>query len=385
MGGFEACFARSEHGQRHNMLRTTKHDVQCRSDYRLLKEIGITTVRESLSWHQIDRGNGQYDFTFFEEIMQIAREEGLQVIWGLNHFDLPDDAGPFSHTLVERFASYAVEAVKTIRRYTDGLMYIIPFNEMSFFSWMSAEVGVWAPYSFNRGGHLKAQLAKCVIEAIKAIRVIDPDVRFVHIDPILNRIARPDSESPVQRFVADFRNHMFESWDIVSGRVRPDLGGQPDYLDFVGLNYYINNQEEVTIRYDPESNNSHIHIEPLDWDSPLRSGFHEVIQAVYDRYRVPIIITETGCHGGLREQWWRRLLSEVDQAIVEGIPVLGVCSYPVIDRPDWHYGHLTNSGFWDFSADDPTCTRIPHERILDIMRDYMQDDRQNVMAEAEHA
>ena len=385
MGGFEACFARSEHGQRHDMLRTTKHDVQCRNDYRLLKAIGITTVRESLSWHQIDRGNGQYDFSFFEDIMQIAREEGMQVIWGLNHFDLPDDAGPFSHTLVERFASYAVEAVKTIRRYTDGVMYIIPFNEMSFFSWMSAEVGVWAPYSFHRGGHLKAQLAKCVIEAIKAIREIGDEVKFIHIDPIMHRIAQPDSDIPVHRFVDDFREAVHEAWDIISGRVRPDLGGQPDYLDFVGLNYYIYNQEEVSIRYEPESNHPHFDIRPLDWDSPLRTGFNEIIRSVYDRYQVPIIITETGCYGGLREQWWRRLLYEVDQAIAEGIPVLGICSYPVIDRPDWHYGHLTNSGFWDFFADDPDCTRIPHQELLGIIHEYLQEDLAALVETAEYA
>jgi len=93
---------------------------------------------------------------------------------------------------------------------------------------------------------------------------------------------------------------------------------------------------------------------------------------------VPILITETGCHGSLREQWWNRLLPEVDQAIAEGIPVLGLCSYPIIDRPDWHQWHLTNSGFWDFAADDPNCTRIPQEQVLRIIREYLADDRQMV-------
>ena len=377
MGGFEACYARSEHGKRHDMLRLTKHDVQCRSDYKLLKDIGITTVRESLSWHQIDKGNGQYDFAFFEEIMQIAKAEDMQVIWGLNHFDLID-IDPFSPVLVERFVAYAVEAVKTIRRYTNGILYLIPFNEMSFFSWISAEIGVWGPYAHQRGGELKIQLTKCVIGAIQAIRKIDPSVRFIHIDPIMNRTVQPGSEGALQRFVDDFREIMYEAWDMVSGRVRPELGGQPYYMDAVGLNYYIYNQEEVTIRYEESSNHPHFDIQRMDWDSPLWRSMNDLMQEVYERYKVPILITETGCHGSLREQWWNRLLPEVDLAIAEGIQVLGLCSYPIIDRPDWHQWHLTNSGFWDFAADDPNCTRIPQEQVLRIIREYLADDRQMV-------
>ena len=376
MGGFEACFARSEHGQRHDMLRTTRHDVQCRSDYRLLKEIGITTVRESLSWHQIDRGSGEYDFTFFEKIMQTAQEEEMQVIWGLNHFDLLDDIDPFSPELVNRFVVYAVAAAKTIRRYTEGVMYLIPFNEISFFSWISAEIGVWGPYAHGRGKELKMQLVRCVIGAIDAIREIDSQVKFIHIDPIMNRTCTSDSDIPVQRFVTDFREIMCEAWDMVTGRIHPELGGQPHYIDFVGLNYYIYNQEEVSMRYEFESNHPHIHIHPLDWDSPLWAPFDRIMQNIYDRYQAPIIITETGCHGALREQWWHRLLGEVDRAISNGIPVSGICSYPIVDRPDWHHGHLTNSGFWDFVAGDPQCTRIPQEQVLSIIREYVAEDRQ---------
>ncbi len=378
MGGFEASSARSEHGKRHDMLRVTKHDEQCRSDYKLLKDIGITTVRESLLWSQIDKGNGQYDFAYFENFMQIAKEEGMQVIWGLNHFDLPDDTDPFSPAFVDRFVAYAVEAVKVIRRYTTGVMHLIPFNEMSFFSWIGAEIGVWAPYAHQRGGEIKIQFARCVIGAIQAIRKVETNVRFIHIDPIMNRTARPDSEISVQRFVTDFRESMYEGWDMVSGRVRPELGGQKDYIDFIGLNYYIYNQEEVFLRYEEESSHPHIAIHPLDWDSPLRAGFNEIIEEVYERYHVPIVISETGSHGSLREQWWTRLFREVDLAIEEGIPVLGICSYPIIDRPDWHQWHLTNSGFWDFAADDPNCTRIPQEQVLRIIREYVRDDRQRV-------
>ena len=372
MGGFEACFARNEHGARIDMLRSTRHDEYCREDYRLLKDTGIFTVRESLSWHQIDRGNGQYDFSRFERIMQTAREEGMQVIWSLNHFDIPDDTDPFSPAFVERFTSYALEAARTIRRYTEGTMYLIPINEISFFSWFAAEIGVWAPYAHNRGFEFKVQLTRCVIDFIRRLRLTDPDVRFVHADPYMHRFCLPDADHATRQFVHDFNeNDLFQAWDIVSGRMMPELGGQPDFLDVVGIHYYVYNQELVReAKPDPAHPLPRFKFKALELDDPLRMNFDEILKVVYDRYRKPLAITETGSFGILRVPWWERIFRETDRAIEQGIPVLGICSYPVIDRPDWHDGHLTNSGFWDFEAGDATCRRIPHEGVLQVVRQY---------------
>ena len=35
---------------------------------------------------------------------------------------------------------------------------------------------------------------------------------------------------------------MFEAWDMLSGRVQPELGGDERYLDVIGVNYYDRNQ-----------------------------------------------------------------------------------------------------------------------------------------------
>jgi hypothetical protein len=36
--------------------------------------------------------------------------------------------------------------------------------------------------------------------------------------------------------------HQYQVLDILSGRICPELGGSPDYLDILGFNYYYNNQ-----------------------------------------------------------------------------------------------------------------------------------------------
>jgi hypothetical protein len=47
------------------------------------------------------------------------------------------------------------------------------------------------------------------------------------------------------------------------------------------------------------------------------------------------------------------IAKEVEAVLKQGIPLWGVCIYPIIDRPDWD--HLTpwhNAGLWDVELKD---------------------------------
>src|SRR4051794_479343 len=47
----------------------------------------------------------------------------------------------------------------------------------------------------------------------------------------------PKSDRWEDRVAArDYTNSQLEVWDFISGRLRPELGGRPDYLDIVGVN-----------------------------------------------------------------------------------------------------------------------------------------------------
>ena len=88
-------------------------------------------------------------------------------------------------------------------------------------------------------------------------------------------------------------------------------------VEMVGINYY-----------------PHHAIEPL----------HRVIRTVADRYRLPVMITETGWHDGLpaahrrfphvhdRRGWLAHVHDEIDRS---GVRVRGVCWYPWLDMPHW--------------------------------------------------
>jgi len=365
-GGFECTYAKTLDEERMDILSATKHDEYCINDYRLLKDLDIYTVREGLSWFQIHESKNRFNFSKFEKILKIGKEENMQQIWDLNHFDFPEFLDPFSEDFIKNFVEYSKRAVEVIRKYIDTTIFIVPINEISFFSWVSADIGGWAPYKINEGVKFKKQLVKASIAAMNALWNIDKNIRFIQVDPILRRVVNPDMEISKEMEI-DFFNKKFEAWDMLVGKSYPELGGEPKYLDICGVNYYYYNQQYIV-----KSITSEVTYPIMDWDDKNRISFKDMLNEVYNRYNRPILITETGAWGDLRVKWWKRTFKEVVQAINFNIPILGMCSYPIIDRRDWTDKHLTNSGFWDFKEDDSKLTRFPDNKTIDIIKELKQ-------------
>ena len=68
---------------------------------------------------------------------------------------------------------------------------------------------------------------------MREIRRVDISARFLQPEPIINIIARPDR--PEDKGIAEaYRQAQFDSWDMLSGRLAPELGGDESYLDLIG-------------------------------------------------------------------------------------------------------------------------------------------------------
>ncbi len=365
--GFECTSALAENKKRLDLLGATKHDVLVSTDYTLLKEIGIETVREGFSWNAIDTGTGQYDFSRYLPILEEGKKQGIQQIWDLNHFDYPEYVDPFSEEFVFAFGRYAVECLKQIKKFQTAPIYITPLNEISFFAWIGADMGWWAPYKTGRanGFKFKKQLVKASLKAMDEIWEVDPTVRFIHVDPYMRRKAKDPASETAKKQVREFNRIIrYQAWDMIAGKTCPELGGDPKYLDIIGMNYYIHNQEWVI----SDQEEGKIHHQLMDWESDDRVSFAEMIKKVYLRYGRPILISESGSFGEHRERWWSRLFPEIEEALAMDLPVCGVCAYPILDRPESAGFLLPNSGLWDFECDDEACKRIPHQKVLEIIK-----------------
>ncbi len=320
-GGFECSTHVLRHGRRLDLLQATHHAANAAGDYAQLAAHEIRTVRDGLRWHLIETKPGRYDWSSFVPMLRAASAEGTQVIWDLMHYGWPDDLDIWSPAFADRFAAYAAAAAGVVRAETDAVPYYCPINEISFHSWGGGDGDYLNPFARHRGFELKVQLARASIAAMRAIRAVEPRARFVHCEPLINIAA--DRSRPHDRLHADgARLAQFQACDMIAGRMWPQLGGSADLLDIVGVNYYFDNQ---WIHGGP----------PMTPDHPLHKPFRILLAETYARYGRPLLVAETGTEGGGRAAWFDAVSSDVMSAREAGIPVEGICLYPIIDHVGW--------------------------------------------------
>lgn len=376
MGGFECSTHRLPRrksmgrfaGQRLDLIASTRHDEFARQDYERLQQVGIRTARDGVRWHLIEKSPYRYEFSSLVPMLRAARQTQTQVIWDLLHYGWPDGLNVWSAAFVERFARFARATAEVILEETGAPIYVTPVNEISFVAWGGGDAGFLNPFARQRGPELKAQLVRASIAAIEAVREVDPSSRICHAEPIIHIAVDPDypEEAPAAE---GYRQSQFQAWDMLSGRYCPELGGRPEYLDLLGVNYYSNNQ---WIHQDPHLPPSRRRKDVLLLPShPLHRPVREMLREVYDRYRRPVFIAETGIEGDARPSWLRYIGQEARAAAAEGVELEGLCLYPIIDYPGWGDDRHCYSGLWGYAGDDgereiydPLAQELAHQQQL---------------------
>jgi hypothetical protein len=324
------------------MIAFTQHDVQADSDYAMVKRFGIRTVRDGVRWHRIDRG-GRYDFSSFVPMLRAAHRHDIQVIWTLFHYGWPDDLDLMSAAFVDRFARFCKATARVVADHSDQVPFYTVVNEPSFFAWAAGHDGNFHPFTKGRAVPIKRQLIRAAVAGAEAVLEVDRRARFVCTDPLIN-IVEPRDFPELWSVAQGLHDSQFQAWDMLRGRCEPELGGREKYLDIVGVNFYACNQWDVL------GGILLWHIEPRDerW-VPL----HQLMSDAYERYRRPIFLAETSHVGVGRGQWIREIGQEAIEALQTGVPLQGICLYPIIDRHDWDdFNHWHNSGLWDLRGDE---------------------------------
>jgi hypothetical protein len=246
-----------------------------------------------------------------------------------------------STAFVDRFARFCGAVARFMSERTDEVPFYAPINEISFLSWAIGH-GIISPFADNGGREVKRQLVRAAIAGMDAVWSVDKRARFVHEDPVIHVV--PPRELPELALVTEQQYlSQYEAWDMIAGRLCPELGGALRYLDIVGISYYHANQWEY-----PQSR---LRWEDIPRDERWRP-FHQIIAEVYECYRRPLLVGETSDFGTGRAPWIREIAAVVYAARTRGIPVEAICIYPILDRYDWEDAtHWHNSGLWDLHRD----------------------------------
>ena len=336
-GGFECSTHVRPDGRRLDLVSATKHDQFATQDFNAVKRYGMRTVREGLRWHIIERLRDNYDFTSALAIHRAAENTNTEVIWDLLHFGWPDHQDVFSPAFPESFGRFAGEFARILKSESNKTLFLAPVNEISFLSWGGGEKGFLNPFARGRGCELKRQLVRSYIAAVEAIGCLTTNVRFVAPEPVIHIASNPAlPEAAVE--TEHSRRSMFEAWDMICGRLCPELGGKPGYLDIIGINFYDRNQW--------------VHFGPtLTRCDPDYRPFREILKEIHDRYQRPLFVAETGTEDDGRSGWFNYVANEVVAAMRLGVPMKGLCLYPIVNHPGWNDDRHCRNGLFDYAGD----------------------------------
>jgi beta-glucosidase/6-phospho-beta-glucosidase/beta-galactosidase len=373
MAGFECSTFIWKDNERKDYVAATGHDRHLKNDLAAAMDLGIGVVREAIRWPQVDLGGGRYDWSSVRSVQDAATECKITPIWDLCHYGFPDGCDLFSDECVERFANYCRAAAEFATSSAKGPYFFTPINEITFFSAAASDLAWMYPFAKGREKELKRALVRMDIAGVKAIREIEPDARMVHVDPIVHAVPPPNRPDLADEALEEEHRDAMEAWDMLCGRISPELGGSPEILDIVGVNVY--HYSQVQLNADKKRQT----LGPRD---PRRKPLSELLEFAWDRYNRPIIIGETSGYQDTRAEWLRMTMEESLKALNAGVRLHGVCLYPFVDVPDWWTQKWAKIGIYDV-ADKDSFERIPCDAYIAELRRWQKtlDQPENVEAD----
>ena len=337
--GFECSSHRRRDGVRLDLIRATGHDRHVLQDYRQCRQLGFRTLRDGLRWHLIEKSPGQYDWSSWLPALEAAEQVGVQVIWDLFHYGSPDCVDQGAPDFPERFTEFALAALEVHQSVSGRPPLVCPLNEINFLSW-AVDDGYFPRVGPDEVGWFKLQLVTTAITATRAIKQRWPKATIVWAEPLIH-IAPHDQRRQTVRGAKANLQGMYEAYDWIMGKDRPELGGDPSLVDAVGLNFYPHNQ--------------------WYWNGPtIPMGHHEyrpladMLLEVDERYGKPIFLSETGAEGAGRASWLHYVCNEVREAMDRGADLQGICWYPITAYPGWDNSRHAEAGLLSTVTADGT-------------------------------
>ena len=329
----------------------TQHDQFWKEDFRRAREeLGVSALRYALPWHKIEDRPGRFNWSLADDRIHAASDMGLEIYLDAMHFGTPlwlrQAAGdPEFPEALERFSTALVE------RYGRYVHRWCPCNEPLILALFSGDFGFWPPHSRKWTGYMPvlSRVVQAASRAIRAIRRADPDASVIWCDNVEHyrtRVAALREEVArrnLRRFLAmDLllgrvdEHHPLYEWVVSHGLSELDLAWfatHPQSPDILGVDYYPNSEWQL---------DRTVHgIHQRRSETPL--GLYGIARAYYQRYAIPMMLTETSADGLAvnREVWLDQTVEECRRLREEGVPMLGYFWWPMVDQLDWD-GALTH-------------------------------------------
>jgi beta-glucosidase/6-phospho-beta-glucosidase/beta-galactosidase len=336
--GIECSCPTIEGGVRVDELESTGHYEMWKKDFKLVRELGLRYLRYGPPIYKIFKAPGDFDWEFTDQAMNEIRKQGIVPIIDLVHFGLPDWMGNFQNP---DWPNHLADYARAFSERYPWVRYYTPVNEIYVTALFSAAFGWWNERLMSDVGFVNnlKHCCRASILAMRAILDIRPDAIFIYSES--TEYVHPGSPALVEQ--AHFMNERrFLSLDLLFGHdvsasmYRYLLAGGMSLDEYrwfmaqrelrshciMGTDYYITN--EHVLRPDGRS------IGAGDV-----YGYYVITRQYYERYRLPVMHTETNRAGKHAVEWlwkeWMNLLRLRE----DGVPIIGFTWFGLVDMKDW--------------------------------------------------
>jgi beta-glucosidase/6-phospho-beta-glucosidase/beta-galactosidase len=376
--GIENSIPRIKHGTvRVDQMEASGHYRLWRRDFELVSELGLSFLRYGPPLHTTLLGPGRYDWEFADITFAELRRREIVPIVDLCHFGVPDWIGDFQNPdFPEHFQAYA----KAFALRFPWVQLYTPVNEMFICAQFSGKFGWWNEQGTTDFTFVTAlkHLVKANVLAMQAILQVRPDAIFIQSESSEYFHA----ENPQAIPFAEVENaRRFLSLDLNYGH-RVD-SGMYEYLTDNGLtrdeyHFFIENnlRHHCVLGNDYYWTNEHrISASGHHRASGEIFGYSEITRQYYDRYRLPVMHTETnlveGANGDEAVNWLWKEWANVLRVRNDGVPTVGFTWYSLTDQVDWDTalcetnGRVHPVGLYDMNREIRAVGRCYRQIIAD--------------------
>jgi 6-phospho-beta-glucosidase len=368
----------------------------------------MKAYRFSVAWTRIfPKGKGEINekgLQFYDDLINELKKYNIEPILTIYHWDLPQElqdgyGGWESRKIVDDFTQYAIALFK---RYGDRVKYWVSLNEQNIFTTLGYRMALHPPgvkddklfYQVNH--HANLANASVIREFRKYVPEGKIGPSFAY-GPAYTYSSNP-SDILAAENAEDFLNHWWmdiyawgkypvAAWNYLEEKgLAPTVeDGDFELLkegipDFMGVNYY----QTKTYEKNPLDGVStgvfntsgkkgttqdtgipgvyktikNPNLETTNWDWEIdATGLRIGLRRITSRYRLPILISENGLgeydkledgdvvNDDYRIDYLRSHIKAIQEAITDGVEMLGYCVWSFTDLLSWLNGFQKRYGF----------------------------------------
>lgn len=356
-------------------------------DIALMAEMGFKCFRLSINWPRIfptgtEMFPNKKGLDFYDKVFDECKKYGIEPLVTISHYEMPyalasSKNGWLSRDTISHFMRY----VETIfERYQHKVKYWLTFNEInagqmpigdlistSIVSGYEGPIDELKNSEQDRYQALHHQLVASAM-AVKLAHTKYPKFKIGNMITFIASYPRTCAPEDVMLSFSHMQSNNWYCCDVqVKGRysyfaqklwreknirLRTEPGDaeilKQGIVDFVSLSYYMTICVGTAGEKDPISGNliggvKNPYLESSDWGWQIDPiGLRYVLNLVYDRYQIPVMIVENGLgaidqledgkvHDSYRIDYMRKHIEQMKLAVQDGVDLMGYTNWGFID------------------------------------------------------